>query len=109
MASEIQEWVAAIGILNNTLIAVSDNDRLVVRNNQQSTWTSRDYPRKASNILRSRGDGKDAERDSPTKKESVLPTISKRRVIRGTRTRLIVEKPIDKSYVGDIKTKIKSM
>ena len=53
LASEIQEWVAAMRILNDLLVAVSDNDRLVVTNDSQSTWAPRYYPKKSSNILKS--------------------------------------------------------
>ena len=110
LASEIQEWLVAMRMLNDILVAVSDNDRLVVTNDSQSTWAPRYYPRKSSNISKSGGNGKDAERESQTKMESVLPNRLNRRVVRGMRPRWTKGMPINKINAGDHKTtKINSM
>ena len=78
LASEIQEWLAA---MENLLVAVFDNDKLVVRNGLLKTSTPRNYPTRTSNLLRSWGDGKDAERDSLTNVKSLLPKRINRMVV----------------------------
>ena len=108
-ASEIQEWAAAIRVLNELLVSVSDNDKLVSWNDLQSGWTTKNYATKTSSKQRSGEDDMVVEKESPPKGWSLHPKRVKRRVVMGKRKQLTNAKSKENLRTGDTKiTKVKS-
>ena len=78
-------------VLNDLLLAGSDNDKLVARNPTLSS-----LPRKTPNILKPLGDVRDAKWNPPKTMESLLPRRVNRWVVRRWKKLLTWEKPKEK-------------
>ena len=101
-ASEIQDWAAAIHSLNNLLLAVSDNDKLVARNEVHKTSAPSNWRNKTSIKVSSVGQERETDWRAATKVGSTqLPIPWKKKGANEKRRTLLKGKPTEMAWVDE--------